>query len=65
MNTLISLKEVYAKTNNFTKVAPHPAGLTPFYTGNWTVYAENPDSASHVYGTSEGAGTAILTFLGG
>jgi hypothetical protein len=25
----------------------------------------NPDSANHVYGTSEGAGTAILTFLGG
>jgi photosystem I P700 chlorophyll a apoprotein A2 len=23
------------------------------------------DSANHVYGTSEGAGTAILTFLGG
>ena len=51
--------------DNFLTVPPHPAGLKPFFTGNWTVYAENPDSASHVYGTSEGAGTAILTFLGG
>ena len=51
--------------NNFLTVPPHPAGLKPFFTGNWTVYAENPDSVNHVYGTSEGAGTAILTFLGG
>jgi len=51
--------------NNFLTTPPHPAGLTPFFTGNWTVYAENPDTASHIYGTSEGAGTAILTFLGG
>ena len=25
----------------------------------------NPDTANHIFGTSEGAGTAILTFLGG
>ena len=51
--------------DNFLTTPPHPAGLTPFFTGNWSVYAENPDSMKHVYGTSEGAGTAILTFLGG
>ena len=51
--------------DNFLTTPPHPAGLTPFFNGNWTVYAENPDSIKHVYGTSEGAGTAILTFLGG
>ena len=51
--------------DNFLTTPPHPAGLTPFFTGNWTVYAENPDTVNHVYGTSEGAGTAILTFLGG
>eukprot|EP00534_Pseudo-nitzschia_fraudulenta_P004470 CAMPEP_0201133970 /NCGR_PEP_ID=MMETSP0850-20130426/50265_1 /ASSEMBLY_ACC=CAM_ASM_000622 /TAXON_ID=183588 /ORGANISM="Pseudo-nitzschia fraudulenta, Strain WWA7" /LENGTH=550 /DNA_ID=CAMNT_0047404739 /DNA_START=1113 /DNA_END=2762 /DNA_ORIENTATION=- len=56
---------VHVGWDNFLTTPPHPAGLTPFFTGNWTVYAENPDSASHVYGTSEGAGTAILTFLGG
>ena len=51
--------------DNFLSVMPHPAGLGPFFTGNWGVYAQNPDTASHVFGTSEGAGTAILTFLGG
>jgi photosystem I P700 chlorophyll a apoprotein A2 len=56
---------VHVGWDNFLTTPPHPAGLTPFFTGNWTVYAENPDSASHVYGTAEGAGTAILTFLGG
>jgi photosystem I P700 chlorophyll a apoprotein A2 len=56
---------VHVGWDNFLTTPPHPAGLKPFFTGNWTVYAENPDSASHVYGTSEGAGTAILTFLGG
>ena len=56
---------VHVGWDNFLTTPPHPAGLTPFFTGNWTVYAENPDSLEHVYGTAEGAGTAILTFLGG
>jgi photosystem I P700 chlorophyll a apoprotein A2 len=51
--------------DNFLSVPPHPAGLAPFFTGNWGVYAQNPDSAGHIFGTSQGAGTAILTFLGG
>jgi photosystem I P700 chlorophyll a apoprotein A2 len=51
--------------DNFLSTLPHPAGLVPFFTGNWGVYAQNPDTAGHVFGTSEGAGTAILTFLGG
>jgi photosystem I P700 chlorophyll a apoprotein A2 len=51
--------------DNFLSVKPHPAGLGPFFTGNWGVYAQNPDTAGHVFGTSEGAGSAILTFLGG
>jgi len=51
--------------DNFLSVAPHPAGLAPFFTGNWGVYAQNPDTAGHIFGTSEGAGSAILTFLGG
>ncbi|WP_353239657.1 photosystem I core protein PsaB, partial [Limnohabitans sp.] len=51
--------------DNFLTTPPHPAGLAPFFSGNWGVYAQNPDTASHVFGTSEGAGTAILTFLGG
>eukprot|EP00974_Lingulodinium_polyedra_P013943 1351202-Lingulodinium_polyedra.AAC.2 len=50
---------------NFLTTLPHPDGLTPFFSGNWSSYASNPDTASHIFGTSEGAGTAILTFLGG
>jgi len=56
---------IHVGWDNFLTVAPHPAGLVPFFSGNWTVYAENPDSINHIYGTSTGAGTAILTFLGG
>lgn len=51
--------------DNFLTTPPHPAGLAPFFSLNWGVYAQNPDTAGHVFGTSEGAGTAILTFLGG
>jgi photosystem I P700 chlorophyll a apoprotein A2 len=51
--------------DNFLTTPPHPAGLGPFFSGNWSVYAENPDSLNHVFGTADGAGTAILTFLGG
>ncbi|KAK6769108.1 hypothetical protein RDI58_032702 [Solanum bulbocastanum] len=35
------------------------------YSGQWNLYAQNPDSSSHLFGTAEGAGTAILTLLGG
>ncbi|MXY62018.1 MAG: photosystem I core protein PsaB, partial [Synechococcus sp. SB0665_bin_28] len=51
--------------DNFLSTLPHPAGLGPFFTGNWGVYAQDPDTLGQVFGTSEGAGTAILTFLGG
>ena len=51
--------------DNFLSTPPHPEGLGPFFSLNWGVYAQNPDTANHVFGTSEGAGTAILTFLGG
>jgi photosystem I P700 chlorophyll a apoprotein A2 len=51
--------------DNFLTTLPHPAGLMPFFTGNWGVYAQNPDGLNQVFGSSEGAGTAILTFLGG
>ena len=56
---------VHVGWDNFLTVTPHPAGLAPFFTGNWGVYAQSPDTVNHVFGTSEGAGTAILTFLGG
>nr|GEU36463.1 photosystem I P700 apoprotein A2, chloroplastic [Tanacetum cinerariifolium] len=55
----------YVRWNNFLDVLPHPQGLGPLFTGQWNLYAQNPDSSSHLFGTSQGAGTAILTFLGG
>jgi photosystem I P700 chlorophyll a apoprotein A2 len=56
---------IHVGWDNFLSVKPHPAGLAPFFTGNWGVYAADPDSANHVFGSATGAGTAILTFLGG
>jgi len=56
---------VHVGWDNFLNMPPHPAGLAPFFTGNWGVYAQNPDGANHLFNTGTGAGTAILTFLGG
>ncbi|CAN1202269.1 Photosystem I P700 chlorophyll a apoprotein A1 [Linum perenne] len=47
------------------KEIPLPHGLGPLFMGQWNLYAQNPDSSSHLFGTSRGAGTAILTLLGG
>ncbi len=51
--------------NNFLTTPPHPDGLKPFFSGNWSAYASNPDTSNHIFGSQEGAGSAILTFLGG
>ena len=40
---------VHVGWDNFLTTPPHPAGLAPFFSGNWTVYAENPDTPNHVY----------------
>ena len=55
----------HIRWDNFLSTPPHPMGLNPFFSGNWTLYSENPDSVDHIFGTSTGAGSAILTFLGG
>nr|YP_009538648.1 photosystem I P700 apoprotein A2 [Phacus pleuronectes]AYQ93661.1 photosystem I P700 apoprotein A2 [Phacus pleuronectes] len=55
----------HVRWDNFLSILPHPAGLGPFFSGNWIVYSQNSDSSDHLFGTSTGAGTAILTFLGG
>ncbi|KAL8247845.1 hypothetical protein R6Q59_009061 [Mikania micrantha] len=57
-------REEYVRWNNFLNVLPHPQGLGPLFTGQWNLYAQNPDSSSHLFGTFQGAGTAILTLLG-
>ena len=51
--------------SNFLTTLPHPSGLTSFFTGSWVDYAQNTDTASHMFGTNREAGIAILTFLGG
>jgi len=56
---------VHVGWDNFLFTPPHPQGLTPFFSGNWSVYASNPDTSQHLFNTSTGSGTAILTFLGG
>jgi photosystem I P700 chlorophyll a apoprotein A2 len=55
----------HVRWDNFLNISPHPMGLTPFFSGNWSFYSQNPDSLTHVFGTNNGSGTAILTFLGG
>jgi photosystem I P700 chlorophyll a apoprotein A2 len=56
---------IHVGWDNFLTVLPHPQGLTPFFNGQWSVYAQNPDTSGHIYSTGTGAGTAILTFQGG
>jgi photosystem I P700 chlorophyll a apoprotein A2 len=51
--------------DNLMTCAPHPAGLEPLWSLKWFCYTLNPDTGNHIFGTKEGAGTAILTFLGG
>jgi photosystem I P700 chlorophyll a apoprotein A2 len=55
----------HVRWDNFMTVPPHPAGMSPFWGLRWICYSRNPDTVNHVFGTNEGAGTAILTFLGG
>ena len=50
---------------NLLTHSPHPQGLKPLFSGEWSAYAQNPDTSAHLFSTSEGSGTAILTFLGG
>jgi photosystem I P700 chlorophyll a apoprotein A2 len=55
----------HIRWDNYLSTLPHPAGLQPFFQGNWLVYSQNPDPLDHLFGASEKAGTAILTFQGG
>merc|ERR1711966_578999 len=54
---------VHVGWDNFLTTPPHPAGLAPFFNGNWTVYAENPDSAAHIYRTNFGIGHNMKEIL--
>ena len=56
---------ITVRWNNLLTILPHPQGLRPFFSGNWSIYAQIPDTNEHIFSSSEGAGQAILTFLGG
>nr|YP_009326894.1 photosystem I P700 chlorophyll a apoprotein A2 [Codium simulans]ANJ70805.1 photosystem I P700 chlorophyll a apoprotein A2 [Codium simulans] len=56
---------IHIRWDNFLINVPHPQGLRPFFTGHWIDYATNPDTSTHIFNTTEGAGNAILTFTGG
>ena len=50
---------------NLTSQLPHPEGLKPFATLDWSRYAAQNDGWSHGFGVSDtAAGTAVLSFLG-
>jgi len=51
--------------DNFLTTPPHPEGLRPFFNLDLWKYAQNPDTTEHIFGANEGAGTSILTFVGG
>jgi photosystem I P700 chlorophyll a apoprotein A2 len=56
---------IHVGWDNFLTTPPHPEGLRPFFNLDLWKYAQNPDSAQHIFGANEGAGTSILTFVGG
>jgi len=56
---------VHIGWDNFLTTPPHPEGLRPFFNLDFWKYAQNPDSLTHTFGSNEGSGTAILTFIGG
>jgi photosystem I P700 chlorophyll a apoprotein A2 len=56
---------VHVGWDNFLITPPHPEGLSPLFNLNLARYAFNPDTIQHIFGTSTGSGTAILTFIGG
>ncbi|GJR43725.1 putative reverse transcriptase domain-containing protein [Tanacetum coccineum] len=45
----IDLIGEYVRWNNFLDVLPHPQGPGPLFTGQWNLYAQNPDSSSHLF----------------
>jgi len=56
---------IHVGWDNFLITPPHPEGLRPFFSLDLWKYAQNPDTGEHIFGSNEGAGTSILTFVGG
>jgi photosystem I P700 chlorophyll a apoprotein A2 len=43
----------------------NPLGLGSPLSGQWNLFAQTPDSNSHLFSTPQGPRTVILTLLGG
>ena len=56
---------VYVNYGNVFSVKPIAGGLTSFYNLNWGAFSRTADLDTHIFGSSVGAGTSILTFIGG
>ncbi len=56
-------KKQIIEANLAIKRAKEPQGLGPFFVGQWNIYAQNPNSNSHLFGTSQGSGIVILIIL--
>ena len=56
---------IHVGWDNFLVTPPHPQGLRPFFNLDLSSYASSPDTIQHIFGTSTGSGSAILTFIGG
>lgn len=51
--------------SNLLHHLPHPAGLKPFVTLDWSQYSTNGDQWNHVFGLADASvGTSVLSFLG-
>jgi photosystem I P700 chlorophyll a apoprotein A2 len=55
----------HVRWKDLVSFAPHPEGLSPLWSLDWGAYSKDPDTAQHIFGTADGSGTAILTFLAG
>jgi photosystem I P700 chlorophyll a apoprotein A2 len=55
----------HVRWKDLVSFAPHPEGLSPLWSLDWAAYSKDPDTAQHIFGTADGSGTAILTFLAG
>jgi len=54
---------IRGRWNNLLDLWPHLEGLDPFFTCQENLYTQNPDSNNHIFGTPQGAKTAMLTLL--
>ncbi|KAJ7941351.1 Photosystem I P700 chlorophyll a apoprotein A1 [Quillaja saponaria] len=56
----------YVRWNNFLGVFPHPQGLGPLFSGQWNLYAQNPDSRVVIYWvpTKERKPAILTTYRG-